>query len=234
MAINSVDHLNGIALLQVLSQAEREKVWERCHVQRLNAGTVIIAHNDRDNDVVFIVEGTVRVCGLAENGREVTYAEIAQGGHVGELAAIDAGPRSANVVAATDCLLASLPAADFHDLLMRSAPLAFTLLRDFASVIRAADAQITELCTTDATERLCRILIRRARFCSETRSHTIDSLPTQQVLASVIGSTRETVAKTMAGLQHRGLIARRGRCLHLLDIETLAAMAHLSPDHTAA
>lgn len=166
------------------------------------------------------------------HGREVVYAEIPAGGHVGELAAIDGGPRSADVIAVTDCLIGALPAASFRALLARHPDMALRLLEGFARVVRLADRRITELSTMAAVERICRELLRRSH--GDKRALVVDELPTQELLASVTGTTRETVGKVMAQLAHSGLVRRCNRSLHLLDVERIKALAGMNEPAASA
>lgn len=225
MVGNTAHNLDRIRLLASLSEAERRAVAARCRWHRYPAGTPIINHDSAANDVLLIVEGRVRVIGSPSYGREVVYAEIATGGHVGELAAVDGGLRSATVVTTTACLIAALLAADFRDLVVRHPSVALSLLQDFARIVRAADVRIAEVSTMGATERICRELLRSARPGATSGLLVIDTLPTQELIASVTGTTRETVAKVMAQLAHAGLVRRLHRRLEILDVQRVAALA---------
>ena len=57
----------------------------------------------------FIIQGTVRVVNYSLSGREITLDDLPEGYYFGELAALDGAPRSASVMALSDCLVAALP-----------------------------------------------------------------------------------------------------------------------------
>ena len=61
----------------------------------------------------FVVSGTARVM-IPSAGREVLFRQIEAGEFFGELAAIDAQPRSSGILAATDVTLARMPATAFR------------------------------------------------------------------------------------------------------------------------
>lgn len=220
--------LERVRLLAGLPAEVLDDLRQRCRWRRHAAGARIIERATPGRDVLFIVEGRVRVGHVTDDGREITYAEIDAGGTVGELAAIDGGPRSAEVVAATDCRTAALPAEAFRSLLLRHPETALRLLEAYARIIRLADLRITELSTTGVAARLARELLRRAGR-DAAGELAIDPLPTQEQLASITGTTRETIGRVMIQLTRTSLIRRRGRRLVLLDLDGIRHLADLEP-----
>ena len=173
-------------------------------------------------DVLFVVEGRVRVVTYAASGREVAFAVLAAGSHVGELSALDGAPRSAAVEALEPCLVASLPATAFQALLLAQPALALELLKALAGVIRRSDERIAELSVLGAMPRVYRELRRLAR--PEGKGAVIVPLPTQEALAAHVGATRETVARALGQLVKGGVAVRRGRELLIRDLSLLEAL----------
>lgn len=229
MALQGERSLDRIRLLRGLTADERRAVAGRCRWLSHPPGKLLIEHGSAGSEVLFIVEGRVRVLGASTYAREVVYAEIAAGGQVGDLAAVDGGRRSATVVTVGACLVAALPTAEFRRLLADHASVALALLEDFARMVRAADVRIAEISTMGATERICRELLRSARPGFRPDLLVIDDLPTQELLASVTGTTRETVAKIVAQLAHARVVRRLRRRLEILQPAALYAMAGLEP-----
>jgi len=221
----SRDELRVVRLLGTLEQAELASLARRCQWRDFEEGETILRRDDRGDEVCFVVRGRVRVGETSPEGREIVFAEIGVGEHIGEMAAIDGGHRSADVVAATDCRVACLPGADFCHLLHRNPEIALALLRDAARIIRLNNIRITELTSAGAVERICRELLRRAHAVASSTTWVIDELPTQETLAAVTGTTRETVAKVMSQLAHAGLVHRFRRSLEITDIGGLCSMA---------
>lgn len=214
-----------VRLLRALPATECAALAARCGWRHYRAGQTIIARDSGERDFLFVVEGRAQVIDVTDRGREVVYAEIAAGGHVGELAAIDGGPRSANVVAVTDCLIAALPVAGFRALLLRHAQISLDLLEDVVRMVRVADLRITELSTMGAVERICRELLRRAEPHQGDAPLAVRDLPTQETLAALTGTTRETVGKIIMQLAHAGLVRRRQRSRLLIDLERVRGFA---------
>jgi CRP-like cAMP-binding protein len=222
----AVDPLAVVTILGCLDARGRARVARHCRIRRFAAGSGVIGEDREGQEVVFVLEGRVRVVGRSESGRLVSFAEVGPGGHVGELAALDGGPRTADVEAITDCRVAILPPNAFTELLHDHPCIAVALLRHLARVIRTADQRITELSTLGAGERLVRELLRRAvPSPAADGSAVVEPMPTQEHLASITGATRETVARLLAQLQHAGVTRRNGSRLTILQIARLRELA---------
>ncbi len=203
-------NLDGIRLLTPLSPAHRSALAARCAWRRFKPGEVVLSREADDRDVLFLVSGRVRVVNYAASGREIAYAMVEPGAHVGELAALDGGPRSASVEAIDACLIAFLPSGPFHELLLAHPQLAVAMLKNLARIIRQTDERITELSVLSAMQRIYREIHRLARPLPGG-GVGISPLPTQEQLAAVVGTTRETVARALGQLARDGIVLRRGR-----------------------
>jgi CRP-like cAMP-binding protein len=104
--------------------------------QSFPAGSVIIKKGE-PGDVMYIVKaGTVEV----RDGRHLLDT-VEPGGVVGEVALIDAGERSASVVAKTDCQLLPITEEQFVLLVERMPYFALQVMRVLAHRLRRTTAQ---------------------------------------------------------------------------------------------
>src|SRR6266851_9438375 len=120
--------LRVIALFDEMSDADLARVSEICSTFSYRKNAEILSENDRTDDVFFILAGAARINSISAKGREVIYSECAAGNIFGEFSAIDGLPRSASVIAVSDCVVARMPAAAFFELLHSNAPVATKLV----------------------------------------------------------------------------------------------------------
>jgi CRP-like cAMP-binding protein len=84
--------------------------------------------------------------------REVRVAVLEGGSHLGEMALIDASPRSTSAVALEDVKLLSIHRHDFLEILRKEPPLAVKLLWAFVRVLaerlRTTTAELTDVRST--------------------------------------------------------------------------------------
>ena len=97
-----------------LERIQRRRSWRRCE-----PGEPIVDYLDSSDNVFFISEGEARVTIYSLTGKAVSFRELFAGDMFGEFPAIDHGPRSASVEARTRCLIASMPAPAFRELLQK-------------------------------------------------------------------------------------------------------------------
>lgn len=217
--------LDNIALLAGLTAGERTRIARSCTWRRWAPRQLLFDPGSESREICFIVAGAVRVVNYSAGGREVSFADIAAGGAVGELSAIDGGPRSASVFARDETLTASLGAEPFRDLVAAHPEIAFTIMQKLAAMVRDADRRIMDLSTIGAHGRVHGELLRLA--CAQAGADgaaVIDPAPVHADIAARAGTTRETVARALAALARDGVALRRGRALAIPDIGRLAEL----------
>ncbi len=213
-----MQNLDKIELLSELTPQERADIAAKCAWRTYDANEQILERSTDSRDMYFVVTGSVNIVNYGVSGREVTYATVGEGQYFGELSAIDGRARSANVVASSRCLLASLSPELFRDLLMRNPVIMMAVLQRLARIIRINDDRILDLSTLGAVQRVCQELLRMAEADPVTaNSWLIYPMPTQSVIASRVSTTRETVARVLGQLGHEGMVLKKGKTLYLKD-----------------
>ncbi len=218
--------LEHIAVLGDLPEHVRRALEKQCRWREFPAQEQIVDRLvDRlsdSRDVYFVVRGEVRVVNYSYSGREIRYADIPAGGFFGELAAIDGAPRSANVVALIDTLLAVVAPEHFIRLLADEPKFALTIMKGLTRIIRGSTDRIVELSTLGAPDRIHAELLRLGRpHVRDDNTAVIRPAPLHVDIASRSGTTRESVTRALSELARQGIISRQGDALVVLDIERL-------------
>ena len=210
--------LAGICLFEDLDPEVVKRLSEACRWRRYRRGERIIEQGSESREVLFIAEGAVSILGPSASGREVAFATLGVGSHLGELAAIDGEPRSASAVAQCDTLVAEMPSDRFLRLLQDDGRITLKLLRNLSYMIRSGDVRIMELSTLAATQRVYAELLRLAvPDAAVPGQWVVRPLPPLREIASHVSTTRETVARALGGLYPSGLLRRKGRNLYIMD-----------------
>ena len=114
---------------------------------------------------------------------------------------------------------------DFRARLRTSPEVAIALLRELSRRLRRADDQIGSLVLLDVNGRGAELLVRLA---DEEGGDRITRKLTHATIAQMIGSSRETVSRTMRDLQDRGLIGVTRQEITLLDRTGLSGLSRRS------
>ena len=195
------------------------KLWT---VSSFPARSVIVSESDTDDDAFFVVEGVARAATFTDNGREVLYSDLPRGEAFGIFAAIDGHPRSTNVFAKEASRVARLSGSQFREVLYGDRKVNEAFMLYLVDRIRHLSSRMTEATTLSTEQRLCAQLLR---MCERSGPDTafIERLATQQELATLISSQRESVGREMSKLKDHGLIRRDGRSLRILSLRGLEA-----------
>jgi len=221
--------LRVISLFEDLTASELARVERLCSIRSFAKQEEIYGERETTTDIFFILAGAVRVTSFAESGREVIFSEVPAGGIFGEFSAIDKLPRSATIVAVSDCKLARMPAAAFFNLLRENNGVCVHLVELLVGKIRDMSERVFELSALAVRERLRRELVRLAttRGRKEGPGITIIPAPTHQVFAARIGSHREAVTREFSRLEDEkvlevGWLSGR-RWIRIIDVQRLKA-----------
>ncbi len=212
--MDRVPALRLIALFEGLSDADLVPIMEACTIRSFPRNAQILSEQEQTTDIFFILSGTVRFSSYTANGREVIF---------GEFSAVDRLPRSSNVTAMSDCVVARMSAEQFHRVLLGNAAIATRLVELLVAKIRQMSERVFEVSALAVRERVRRELMRLA--ASGTRfgnSVVIRPAPTHYDIAARIGSHREAVTREFMRLEVERLIEVRRRQIRIVDIDRLA------------
>jgi CRP/FNR family transcriptional regulator, cyclic AMP receptor protein len=219
--------LERIAIFTGLPPDALERIQRRCCWRRYEPGEPIVNYLDASDDVFFITAGEARVTIYSLAGKAVSFRELGPGDVFGEYPAIDRGPRSASVEARTSCLIASMPAAAFRELLQTEPAVVQALLPQLVMKIRALTTRVYEFSTLAVNNRIQAEVLRLANLAPrEGKSARIVPAPTHVEIASRISTHREAVTRELNRLSRIGIIERRSGTLLVRDVDRLAAMVH--------
>ena len=176
------------------------------------SGSVIFYEEDVADHLFIIESGEIKVTMLGEGDREVILSLFGAGECFGELALLDESPRSATVVAQEDTTLVVIGRDEFHQFLLQNPPVALHLLKILAQRLRKSTHRIESLVLLDVFGRVARLLLERGKEHGTKQPDGALSFPrpTQQDLASMVGSSRETVSRVIKELSTAGLIRVAG------------------------
>ena len=197
-----------------IADAARERLYPK--------NSVIVFEDDPGEAMYVVVTGSVKVVLTSDDGREVILATLAAGEFFGEMSLIDDEPRSAHVIAMEDSRLLVLRREDFQRILHESPRIAIGLLDALCKRLRQADQKIGGLALLDVSGRVARLLIEMA---DEHDGVTVTNRIPHHTIAQMIGSSRETVSRTMSNLAEQGLIELTRKTIRIKNRPALEAAA---------
>jgi CRP/FNR family cyclic AMP-dependent transcriptional regulator len=194
--------------------------------RHLSNGRLLQLRGSSDQILYYIVKGHVLLHLWSLVGRELAIDVLGAGGLVG-IGALRAEP-SHHLDATTlgECTLNCLPAKTLQFELSHDAELCFELFRWTNEQLARRASQLEEIALSNLDSRIARVLINQfdAQEVPVKEGEEI-SFPSQQWLANLIGSSRESVNKELKRLHEGGIITVSRQKVRILDATKLKQQA---------
>jgi CRP-like cAMP-binding protein len=176
--------------------------------------------------VYLLEEGLVRIFRVSPGGSELTIGYVRPGEIFGEVSIITGGPRESFAHAARPSRVLEIPRDLFLKTVRSTRPLYEVTKRIGQRLVRC-QSRAEDLVFCDARTRLARLLLRLADdFGTRKDSEVAVGLPlTEQEIATLIGTSRQTVSGALGEMIRAGLVVRRARELVVTDPRTLRQVA---------
>src|ERR1700756_4785306 len=196
-------------------------------------GHVIFHEGDPGHAMYIILSGKVKIGRYSPDGRENLLSILGPSDMFGELSIFDPGPRTSNATAATVVRAVSLDRDTLRAWIAEHPAVTEQLLAVLARRLRQTSSDITDHMFTDVAGRVAKQLLQLAqRFGAlEHGALRVTHDLTQEEIAGLIGSSRETVSKVLAGFARRGWIRVEGKSGVNPDAGQLARRAKVQPLH---
>ena len=175
---------------------------------------------DIGNGCFRLIDGLLKVVITSPQGEARIISILGPGAVVGELAMIDERPRSATVVAITDCSLQFINRIRFEEFANDHPKIREYLLHTLASRLRDADEALAAATFLTVKGRVARALLELAEFVGEDNEQgqiILNHKISQSDLAAMAGVARENVSRTLSAWQRRNLVVRTSNYYRLND-----------------
>ncbi len=221
--------LKGVDLFSALDDSQLDTIASMLIEKTYRKSDIILMEDDDTNQSLFIIaKGEVKVVLTAEDGREAILASLKEGDFFGEMSLLDGEPRSATVRAVEESRLLTIRREDFLLAMKKQPDLALTLLAEMSRRLRKSNRQISSLALMRVYGRVAATLLQlmeergvRTKAKDGTSIIIVKERPTQQFIADMSGTTRETVSRVLNYFQKKGYIVMDGKDLLILQEEEL-------------
>jgi CRP/FNR family cyclic AMP-dependent transcriptional regulator len=210
-------------MLKHLPPEEIDRLAQVATTRGYKAGEPVFLKGDPGTAMMAVLSGRVRICSYSAEGREVVLNVIGPGEVFGEIALIDGGERTADAFAMEAAELLVLSRRDFLPFLYRNPEVCVRLLEVMCQRLRWTSEQLEDVNFLDLRCRLAKRLIYLSDHHSEPTGadQRMGVRISQNLLASMIGTSREAVNKQLRSWEERGMIDVRRGSITVLDRERL-------------
>lgn len=212
-------------MLSPLSPAELEHVAAIAYFRRAPKFQFIFMPDEPADHLYFLLSGRLKLGTFSMDGREV-IKEILQPITVfGDLALAGESKRSEFAQAMHEEVeYLSIKVTDFQQLMQQNQRLVFACLQHLSLRLQRVEERLASLVLKDARERIIEFLVdtagkegRRVGYETLVKHHL-----TQQDIANLTGTSRQTVTSVLNDLRKLNLIYFNRNSILIRDIEKLA------------
>ncbi len=185
----------------------RDRLLESARISHIKMGKVVFGPNKIPDNLMFLVEGTIRVSQTSDNGRDIVLYRVEAGESCVLTTACMLAEEAYNAegMAETDVVAVVLPRLAFDRLVAEEAA-----FRSF--VFAAYSRRLIDLLRVVDDVAFGRIDVRLAERLIVLAGESKEIVATHQQLASELGTAREVISRVLQDFSKRGLISQtRGR-----------------------
>jgi len=219
---------NSESILADLPERDLQILMARKLQQTYKKGEIIFREDAYPSGIFYLVSGKAKKYKMDKDGREqIIY--VANTGELLGYHAILSGdnyPDSASVM--EDSLIVFIPKEDFLETIRQSDVLNRRLLKTLSHEFVVLTNSLTMFAQKSVRERLAlQLVVVREKY-------KVDFEPGQPVeinmsrddLASLVGTARENVVRTLSEFKSEGILETRGRKIIVLDVKKLVKAAN--------
>ncbi len=204
-----------------------ELLFSGCKTEHHAAGQHLFVQEDIADRVYGILRGTVEISLYSVGGKKLVANIERPQAVIGEIGALDGGPRTATAICLHDCELVSISRGQLFERIERHPALARAMIEILCTRLRWVTGQLGDQAFLGIEARLAKRLL----FVSAMMSDPTGWIPiSQSELAEFLGVTRESVNKTLNEWRSRSIINMKRGGVRIERASSLRVIAEADDD----
>ena len=201
---------------------------EHAKIKKVVSQEVIHTKGQQSSGLYYVCEGKIRVSNFTPDGKEVILTWLTGDNWFGEISLFDQLPRTHQTTADAPSTLINIPHREFQKVIALHPELYEFFIPIFCQRIRLLFELIEEARTLPVKQQLIRRLLHLSYSeLSGTKQTKLALDVSQESLALMLNTTRQSVNRWLNELQSDGLIELAYNKINIVSIEKLQDCIHL-------
>jgi CRP/FNR family transcriptional regulator, cyclic AMP receptor protein len=216
--------LSNFTLFRDLNEQEIEKIVQISISRTWKKNSYVFLQGEPLDNVYFIEDGKVKIYKSDVNGREQIVSILKKGEMFPHVGFFRKGSYPANAEVLEKAMLVTVPIAKFENVLIENPELCIKVFKVLGEKIVDLQNRLEEQILNNTYEQIIKLLIRlgdKHGTKNEDGTITLKNEFTNKDLANMIGTTRETVSRTLTKMKKEDLIEMDDDGNMILDPERL-------------
>lgn len=191
-------------------------------------GAVLFLEKQEARGVFVLCDGEVKLTVSSSEGKTLILRIAKPGEVLGLMATLSGEPYELTAETLRPCQVAFIRREEFLKFVAKHPDATQGILKQLTANYHCACEQLKTVgLSASAPEKLARLLLGWSQGAEETKLGTRITMPlTHQEIAEFIGSSRETVTRTLSDFRSRHLVTMKGSTLMIADRPALQACAN--------
>ncbi|QNO13587.1 Crp/Fnr family transcriptional regulator [Alkalicella caledoniensis] len=222
----TIDTVKKLDLFSNADPETLEVITKLLKIRTYPKGSYVFLEDQPAFGICFLINGSVKITKSDSSGKEHILKLVKESSVFGEVVLFNGGNYPATAITIQDSEIAILYNNDLEEQIKTDPQLALNLIKIISVRLRNAQDKIKQLALMDTKRRLYSLIINWSNN-SERKGDSIyiDVSLTQQEIADLIGTTRETVTRTLKELKDSKVIEMSKGQIILLDMDRLKTYA---------
>lgn len=188
----------------------------RCHRHRFSSKEMILNGGDQADTLLYFIKGVAKVALISPQGQEMIVTYLGPGEFAGEVGIFcPEVPRSAWVIAHSECEVGMLPHSEFHALAEKHPQLLYALGKQLSVRLLKTTQRASDFAFHDVVGRIRRCLQELSHLAAKAKCDGVTIHYTRQELALMAGCTREMAGRALKALEQGGLVRVHGKSIQV-------------------
>jgi CRP/FNR family transcriptional regulator, dissimilatory nitrate respiration regulator len=215
--------LQACSLFAELPKADLEALAETAVARGYSAGEVLFHAGTPAEGFHIVSHGKIKVCRYGVDGREQVLHLFTGGEPCGEVPVFEGGAYPATAEALDTSVTLYLERKAFLAMALKNPEVLLHMLGVLSRRLRNFVNLIDDLALKEVSARVAAYLLQK--IPPDNKNAAIELDTTKAMLASRLGTIGETLSRTLARMQKRGIIAMEGRNVRVVDRKQLERLA---------
>jgi CRP-like cAMP-binding protein len=208
-------------LFEGISPKERDALLEISRTKWFSRNSLLFSQGETGAGFFLVVSGKVKVFKISPEGKEQILHIFGPGEIVGEVPVFSGKDYPASALSLKESELLYFPREGFLRLAMDQPQILLNMLATLSKRLRKFTVQIERLTLMEVATRLAEVLLEIAEDSASGERDVAELKITKGQLANQIGTTPETLSRSLGKMTRKGIIKVNRNRVTILDREAL-------------
>jgi len=217
--------LGSISLSKGLGDKQLEKIAEAVREKTYRRSQMIISEKDSTKGLFILVRGKVKMFKSSIKGKEQILYIFRDGEAFGMCAAFTDSIFPANAMAMEKTEILFLPSEIIDDMADDDPRILFNIIHELSFKLKDSIVLAEALSLKEITQRVASYILTSSTRNESSGANVLELTISHRELAKMLGSSPETLSRTLKKISEQGVIKVNGRTIITLDKEALVNLA---------